>query len=97
MHGHKLLLAKPHVAQGTNFINLKSFESANVSLYTTFMCSKVQKYLFWALFCTLRTSSLSKGHARSQIIACQASRSTRGTFHQTEITPHRDRITLINI
>ena len=29
MHGHKLLLAEPHVAQPTNVINLKSHESAH--------------------------------------------------------------------
>ena len=32
MQGHKSLLAKPHVAQPTNVINLKSHESTAVSL-----------------------------------------------------------------
>ena len=32
MHGHKSLLAKPHVAQPTNGINLKSHDSTAVSL-----------------------------------------------------------------
>ena len=97
MHSNKLLLAKPHVAQGTNFINLKSHQSANVSLYTTFMCSKVHILLFWALIRTLRAITLSKGHARSQIDACQASRSTRDKLHQFEITGKRKRITIYNI
>ena len=58
---------------------------------------KVQIWLFWAFFGTLRIIILVKGHARAQIIACQASPSTRDTFHQFEITRKRDRITLINI
>ena len=29
MHGYKLLLDKPHVAQGTNFMNLKSHKNRN--------------------------------------------------------------------
>ena len=32
IHGHKSLLAKPHVALGTHFINLKSHDTATVSL-----------------------------------------------------------------
>ena len=82
MHGHKSLLAKPHVALGTHFINLKSHESATVSLYPTFMCSKVQIYLFWAFFGTLRIIILGKGHARAQIIACLASQGTRNKLDQ---------------
>ena len=54
-------------------------------------------YLFWAFFGTLRALTLSKEHAGSQNVACQASPSTRDTFHQLEITQKRDRITLINI
>ena len=45
----------------------------------------------------LRAITLSKGHARSQIVACQASRSTRDKLHQFEITRKRKRITIINI
>ena len=61
------------------------------------MCSKMQIYLFWPFFGTLRIIILGKGHARAQIIACLASRGTRDKLHQFEITRHRDRITLINI
>ena len=32
MHGHKSLLTKPHLALGTHFINLKTQQSATVSL-----------------------------------------------------------------
>ena len=39
MHGHKLLLTKPHVGQGKNFINLKSHESAHV-------CTIINIYVF---------------------------------------------------
>ena len=61
------------------------------------MCSKVQISLFWAFFGTLRVIIWGKGHARSQIVACQASRSIEDKLHQFEITRKRDRITLINI
>ena len=97
MHGTKSLLGKPHVALGTNFIDLKSHDSATTSLQSTFMCTKMQIYLFWAFFGTLRIIILGKGHARAQIIACLASRGTRDKLHHFEITRHRDRITLINI
>ena len=46
MHSRKLLLAKPHVAQPTKVINLKSHESTAVSLESTFMCSKVRMRRF---------------------------------------------------
>ena len=61
------------------------------------MCSKVQMYLFLAFFGTLEALTLRKEHAGSQIVACQASPSTRDTFAQLEITRKRDRITLFNI
>ena len=77
MHGHKSLLAKPHVALKTYFINFKSRESATVSLQTAFMCSNVQMYLFRAFFGTLWIIILGKGHARAKEIACLASEATR--------------------
>ena len=97
MYGHKSLLAKPHLALGTHFINLKSHESATVSLESTLLCSNVQILLFGAFFGTLQAITLSKGHARSQIAACQASHSTADKRDQFEITRKHGRITLLNI
>ena len=80
-----------------NIINLKSHESSTVSLQSTFMCSKVNIKLFWVIFCTLHAITQSKGHARSQIVACQGSCSTRDKLHQFEITQKRERFTIIDI
>ena len=44
-----------------------------------------------------RSLTLSKGHARSQIVACQASCSTADKGDQFEITRKHGRISLINI
>ena len=62
--------------------NIIVFKSANIAVWG----------LFWH-----RARTLSKGHARSQNVACEASLSTADKRDQFEITRKQGRITLINI
>ena len=67
----------------STLINIYVFHGANIAVL--------------GLFQTLWAITLSKKHAWAQIIACQASRSTRDELHHFEIIRKRDHITAINI
>ena len=81
--GNKLAFFVHFWAKKCGFLVIAVIESANIAVLG----------LFWHP----RALTLSKGHAHSQIVACQASPSTGNTFHQLEIIPKGDRITVLNI